>query len=133
MSVLPEQTAQADQSDLRRPWTIKNISPEISNAATAAAKRSDQTVGEWLSRVILAAIKAEGQENRQPAVIEAAPDPQPFNWDEVHIVISVLERIAHIDGSPIPPTLLRSTHRLIRSRLNRLAASDRPPETPHAS
>ncbi len=49
-------------SDSIKPWTIRSIPPEERDAASEAARRSDLTLGEWLSRAIRGQIQRESQE-----------------------------------------------------------------------
>ena len=59
-----------------KPWTIRNVPPDVRNAALAAAKRRGVDIGELVSRALLSDIQAERQEQRAPAVVPA-PVPEP--------------------------------------------------------
>ncbi len=59
------------------PWSVKGIDPRAREAAREAARRRGLTIGEWLNQAILAneaalaAVRAEGPQNRAPAAEDA--------------------------------------------------------------
>ena len=46
------------------PWAIRGVSLEGRNAAIAAARRSNATLGEWLDRAVRQQVKAEQEQAR---------------------------------------------------------------------
>ncbi len=81
----------AEMSDSIKPWTIRGVAPEERNAAGEAAKRSDMTLGEWLSRAIRTEIQQAKQANRVPVPV-GQPVGQP-TADSL-TALSDVERIA---------------------------------------
>lgn len=48
------------------PWSVKNVTPEVRDAAKQAARRAGLTIGGWLSQTILATAENEMRENAFP-------------------------------------------------------------------
>lgn len=116
------------------PWTIKGISLEVRNAAIEAARRDRRTQGEWLTRVILEAIKAERHAPSEPrelatvgprelATVEPpepepaaelttvvdAPAPQP-ELSNLERAVEIAGKLAAATGKPPPTTFTRPVY-----------------------
>ncbi len=82
-------------SESVKPWTVRGIPPEERNAAIAAAKRSDMTLGDWLSRAIRTEIQQEKQANRAPvAVGQAVSDSQTSLSNAERVAASIRDLAA---------------------------------------
>ena len=106
-----------------KPWTIKGIAPEERNAAIAAADRAGQTIGEWLTRAIRSQVQTDHHADKAPVVIEQAVIPKSDQQADLAVVermIAVAERIATANKAPIPKSITRATHALMREQLNAL-------------
>jgi hypothetical protein len=111
----------AEAPDRVKPWTIKGIGPEERNAAIAAADREGMTIGEWLTRAIRTQVQADHQADRAPVVIEEAVSPKADQQADLAVVermIAVAERIAAANKMPIPKSITRATHALMREQLS---------------
>ena len=111
----------SDQSDQDRikPWTIKGISPEVRNAAIAAADRARQPIGEWMSRAIRSQVQVDRQETRSPVPVQ----PQSAPSSDRTADLAELERLVALTsslseaGAPPPKAVSRTAYTLIRQRL----------------
>jgi hypothetical protein len=105
----------ADQSDDIKPWTIKGVGPEARNAATAAAGREKQTIGEWITRAIRTQIQSDRQQDRAPVVVGPVVNHETD--------LATLERLVALTaslaaaGAPPPKAVSRQTYSLIRDSL----------------
>ena len=132
---MPDQSDQAtveadpapDQSDRVKPWTIKGITPEVRNAAVAAADRADQTIGEWLSRAIRAQIKSDRQTDRLPVRADQARPDDTADLAEVAQLVAMAKELSDMTGAPPPKAVSHTAYGLIRDRLKAIKAG--PTET----
>ena len=109
-----------DASDRVKPWTVKGIAPEERNAAIAAADRQDMTIGEWLSRAIRAQVQADQRSDRVPVPLENQGKPgsdRQSDLSDVERMIALARQIAEVNNSPIPRSITRTTHAIMREHL----------------
>lgn len=112
-------------SDDIKPWSIRGVVPEARNAALAAATRDNTVIGEWIALAIRAKIKADRSAQRGLTVTgtpRAAIEPGA-DLDTTDRLIGMARQIAQDTRKPIPRSLVRLVHAVIRDRL--CAARDR--------
>src|SRR5262249_47224218 len=95
------------------PSLLMGIAPEERNAAIAAADRQDMTIGEWLSRAIRAQVQADQRSDRQS------------DLSDVERMIALARQIAEVNNSPIPRSITRTTHAIMREDLGAIKAGRR--------
>lgn len=61
-----------------KPWTIRNVPPNVRNAALAAAKRRGLDIGELVSRALVSDIQAERQDIFGPGENTPAEEARPI-------------------------------------------------------
>jgi hypothetical protein len=123
---LPEDVKLEEASDRVKPWTVKGIAPEERNAAIAAADRQDMTIGEWLTRAIRTQVQADHQADRAPVPIGYAGIPavdRQSDLSDVERMIALARQIAEVNKSPIPRSITRATHSIMREHLSAIKAS----------
>jgi len=120
-------SAEADQSDRIKPWTIKGIPADMRHAAIAAAEREGQTLGDWFARGIPVIIQQQRQQNRLPVPVDVPGRPSDPEAD-----LAMIERLTALvkgmrEASDVPPpkTLARLTYGLMRDRLRELKRAGR--------
>jgi len=86
---LKKQTS--DEYSLSNPWTIRGITMEARNAAQMAAKKNNEFVGSWISRIIL-----EAAQNQLTAKQEVAR-PEDVQDMLSTIKLEFLEEIKNIN------------------------------------
>ncbi len=112
-----------DQSDRVKPWTIKGITPEVRNAAIAAANRADQAIGEWLSRAIRNQIQSDHQVDRSPVRADRArPENAAAGLAEVAQLVAMAKELSDMTGTPPPKAVSHTAYGLIRDRLKAIKA-----------
>jgi hypothetical protein len=114
-----------DASDRVKPWTVKGIAPEERNAAIAAADRQDMTIGEWLSRAIRAQVQADQRSDRSPVPLDLqgkAGSDRQSDLSEIERMIALARQIAEVNNSPIPRSIIRTTHAIMREHLSAIQA-----------
>lgn len=110
----------SDQSDATtKPWTIKAIPWEARNAAISAADREKQTIGEWLTRAIMAQVQSDRQRDRAPAVVRPETDPQS-DLSNIERMVTLATQLAVATGAPPPKGVSRVAYGLLRDRLQRI-------------
>lgn len=57
-------------------WSIRGVALEARQAAAKGAKRDGQTIGEWVTRALIAQFR-EDRERRAPAIIGASASDSP--------------------------------------------------------
>ena len=115
-----------EASDRIKPWTVKGIAPEERNAAIAAADRQDMTIGEWLTRAMRTQVQADHQADRAPVPIGNAGIPavdRQSDLSDVERMIALARQIAEVNKSPIPRSITRVTHSIMREHLSAIKAS----------
>lgn len=110
-----------DQSDRVKPWTIKGITPEIRNAAIAAADRADEAIGEWITRAIRTQVKADHNASREVTRTDQAA-PQ-VDLGEIERLIAMAQSMATITNEPPPVGVTRLAYGLLRDRLKAAKSS----------
>lgn len=106
-----------------KPWTIRNVPPDVRNAALSAAKRRGVDIGELVSRALLSDIQAERQEQRAPAVVRPAPIAHPAATTMPPLDLAgsaqFLAGLAQLIGTlgGVPDGLRRDTERTTRAML----------------
>ena len=133
-----------------KPWTIRNVPPDVRQAAIAAAKRRGLDLGELVSRALLSDIQAERQdvfapgevtpeELRAPAALPT-PAPPPLDLAGLAQLLGALgtmpEGTLRRDAERTTRAVLRQARGLppVRLRRRTLAASPKREvaETPQA-
>jgi hypothetical protein len=134
---IPEGIPMADdeQSDKVGPWTVKGIPPDVRVEITRAAKRADQTVGEWLQGAVRLAIQAERQGPPARPPEDDRPQPAPAPVLNLASALEVVERLTAVlpgltgdDGR-----LAEAARKVIRQNLAALDLASRPPRSPPKS
>ena len=123
---LPEDVKLEEAGDRIKPWTVKGIAPEERNAAIAAADRQDMMIGEWLTRAIRTQVQADHQADRAPVPIGYAGIPavdRQSDLSDVERMIALARQIAEVNKSPIPRSITRATHSIMREHLSAIRAS----------
>ena len=117
---LAEESVHEEALDRVKPWTVKGIAPEERNAAIAAADRADMTIGEWLSRAIRSQVQSDHQADRAPVPVGNAgisPSDRQSDLSDVERMIALARQIAEVNKSPIPRSITRATHSIMREHL----------------
>lgn len=102
-----------------RPWTIK-VGPDIRNAATEAAKREGQEIGEWIARAVLSQIQSD---LRREVAVTPAPETVRLEPVRPEVGLADVERIVGLvgqmaeAGAPPPKGVSRLVYSLLRGRL----------------
>jgi len=118
-----------------KPWTVKGIAPEERNAAIAASERAGMTIGQWLTRAIRTQVQADresyNQESHVPVVVgngllrEADTDrigtDRRSDLEDLERMIALARQIAEANKSPIPRSITRATHSVMRGYLKTIA------------
>src|SRR5690242_8737303 len=115
----------SETTDRVKPWTVKGIAPEERNAAIAAADREGVTIGEWLSRAIRTQVQADRQSDRAPVPLGNAGRPvsdRQSDLSDVERMIALARQIAEANSSPIPRSITRATHAIMREHLRAIKA-----------
>ncbi len=122
---LPEGVLLEEAEARIKPWTVKGIAPEERSAAIAAADRQDMTIGEWLTRAIRTQVQADHQADRAPVPIGYAGIPssdRQSDLSDVERMIALARLIAEVNKSPIPRSITRATHSIMREHLSAIKA-----------
>jgi hypothetical protein len=121
---LAEDGEREEASERVKPWTVKGIAPEERNAAIAAAERADMTIGEWLSRAIRSQVQADLKSDRAPVPLGTGTRTSDRQSDlsSVERMIALARQIAEVNNSPIPRSITRATHAIMRDHLSAIRA-----------
>ena len=116
-------------SDKVKPWSIRGVPQEERSAATEAAKRAGQTLGEWISRAARAQIQQEAGANRLPVPVPGPGRPEPPGTSDTpeppdtSARLSDVERVALVlcglsaSGVPVPKGHARQVTRALVDQL----------------
>jgi hypothetical protein len=100
-------------SDEPKPWSIRGVTPEVRNAALAAAKRDNVTIGEWLDRAIRSHIK----NGRNPGEITSdKPVRQGPDLSDAERIVGMIAQLSS-SGAPIPKTVASKAYAVLRESL----------------
>jgi hypothetical protein len=121
---LPDEVGKLEEASERvKPWTVKGIAPEERNAAIAAADRQGLTIGEWLSRAIRGQVQTDHQADRAPVPLLVQPQSDSqADLDAIERMIALARQIAEVNKAPIPRSITRVTHGIMREHLAALRA-----------
>ena len=119
---LAEDGLREEAADGVKPWTVKGIAPEERNAAIAAADRQDMTIGEWLSRAIRAQVQADQRSDRAPVPVNGQGSDRQSDLSDVERMIALARQIAEVNKTPIPRSIARTTHAIMREHLGAIKA-----------
>lgn len=114
------------------PWTVKGVPAEARAEINRAAKRADQTVGEWLQAAARLAIQAERQGPPGPAPVEEQGPPPAYVARNMGAALEAVERLTAVlpgltteDGK-----LADLARKVIKQNLTLLDVASRPPKGP---
>lgn len=100
-------------SDEPKPWSVRGVAPEVRNAALAAAKRENVTIGEWLDRAIRSHIKT----GRNPEdYMSDHPVRQSSDLSDAERIVSMITQLSSA-GAPIPKNVASRAYAILRDRL----------------
>lgn len=109
----------ADEVDRVKPWTVKGVTPEIRNAAIAAAGREKMAIGAWLGRAILGQVRADRSQDRAPVAVGPTVRPET-DLADIERLIAATAELAQASGEPPPKGITRAAYGLLRDKLARI-------------
>lgn len=115
--------SQADEGDR---WTVRGVSREARNRAKSMADAGRQSVGEWLTSVIMAAAEgrtptADTAEGERRTAADGVSRDRQTNGGQVADIERLVSAAAQLAGAPEVPKAVRSTlNRAIRDQGKRL-------------
>ena len=98
-------------------WSVRGVSPEARNAATAAAERANVSIGEFLGRAILSQIKADRERGTSVATVPSTPT-EPLSaaqiLDDVTSLLTTAAAVSQVTGRPVPRYIATAANHAVR-------------------
>lgn len=104
---------ESDMTDEPKPWSIRGVHPEVRNAALAAAKRNNMTIGEWLDRAIRSHIK---NVNNQEGNLSDKSVQQVTDLSDAERIVNMIAKLSEA-GAPVPKSVASKAYSVIRNSL----------------
>lgn len=129
MNASDNKTAPSDASSDKGAWSVRGVSIEARSAAASRAKSEDVSVGDWVTRAILAKVKADragGRALAAPVPVASPTVVSPSSTAQVVAEVRELVKLARDTamemGDEVPPKSVRNAaYRAIRQRIEGLS------------
>jgi hypothetical protein len=101
-----------------KPWTIKNIPPDVRNGSIRAAARVDSPIGDYVAQALREKIKRDRESGRQRPELF---DPHQ-NMDSIERMVALAMQLSQLNkGEPPPASLMRQIYALIGKRVKAIS------------